>query len=149
MITRRSALCASSAALLATACPWPALAAPEVSRADAKAVRSVIEAQLAAFAADDAERAFGFAAPNIRATFGNADRFMAMVREGYPVVYRPASVAFLAPQPGNTEGLVLQQVRMTDADGAPWLVAYELERQSDQQWRITACVAVRAPGRTT
>lgn len=149
MNTRRSALCAGCAALLSAAYPFPARSAPEVSRAEAEAVRSVIEAQLAAFRADNAERAFGYAAPSIRATFGNADRFMAMVREGYPVVYRPASVAFLAPQPRNAKGLVLQQVRMTDADGAHWLVAYELERQSDQQWRITACVAVRASGRTT
>lgn len=149
MITRRSALGVGCAALLATASPLPARAAPEVSRADAEAVRSVVEAQLAAFGADDAERAFGYAAPNIRAMFGSADRFVAMVREGYPVVYRPASVAFLAPKPGSADGLVLQQVQMTDADGAPWLVAYELERQSNKEWRITGCVAVRTSGRTT
>ena len=60
------------------------------------AMRAVIEAQLAAFAADDAARAFSYAAPGIREVFGTPDRFLAMVRSGYPVVYRPASVTFLA-----------------------------------------------------
>ena len=37
---------------------------------------------------DDAKRAFSYAAPSIRAMFGTPERFLAMVRAGYPVVYR-------------------------------------------------------------
>ena len=44
-----------------------------VSAADARAVREVIEAQLEAFKRDDAARAFSYAAPGIRATFGTPE----------------------------------------------------------------------------
>lgn len=123
-------------------------AAPaDVAAADAKAIRGVIEAQLAAFAADDAHKAFSFAAPGIRAMFVTAERFLSMVREGYPVVYRPASVTFLKPE--RIETKLLQRVQMTDAAGAPWMVVYEMERQADRSWRIAACVAARGAARAT
>lgn len=124
----------------------PTLAA-DVPVADARAVRKVIEAQLAAFADDDAERAFSFAAPSIRESFGSADKFMTMVRKGYPVVYRPTSVRFLEPVLDG--GTLLQRVRMTDDIGVPWMVVYSLERQDDKSWRIAACVAARGDGRMT
>src|SRR4051812_41277878 len=66
-----------------------------ISEADAWSIRGIIEAQLAAFSADDAEVAFSFASDAIRKTFGTADKFLAMVKASYPVVYRPASVLFL------------------------------------------------------
>lgn len=141
MISRRITLLASAAACLG------AHAAPDVSAVDTKAVRAIIEAQLAAFAADDAERAFSYAAPGIRALFVTAERFLAMVRNGYPVVYRPASVAFLKPE--WIDGKLIQRVQMADAAGAAWMVVYELERQADKSWRIAACVAARAAARTT
>lgn len=122
--------------------------AAEVGTADARAVRAVIEAQLAAFAADDAERAFSYAAPSIRETFGTAERFMTMVRRGYPVVYRPTSVRFLEPVADGASAL-LQRVRMTDETGAAWMVVYALQRQDDRSWRITACVAARGEGLNT
>ena len=116
----------------------PALAMGEaVPAADARRVRAVIEAQLAAFRADDAARAYSFATPALRAQFGSAERFMAMVREAYAVVYRPASVAFLAPERAGEE--VLQGVQMTDADGRAWLAVYRLQRQPDRAWRIGGC----------
>lgn len=125
----------------------PPVRASEVARGDVKAVRQVIEAQLAAFAEDDAEKAFSFAAPSIRESFGTAEKFMAMVRRGYPVVYRPTSVRFLEPvMHGAT---LMQRVRMTDDLGTSWMVVYSLERQDDQSWRITGCIAARGDGRTT
>lgn len=125
----------------------PPVRASEVARGDVKAVRQVIEAQLAAFAEDDAEKAFSFAAPSIRESFGTAEKFMAMVRRGYPVVYRPTSVRFLEPvMHGAT---LMQRVRMTDDLGTSWVVVYSLERQDDQSWRITGCIAARGDGRTT
>ncbi|HEY2978601.1 MAG TPA: DUF4864 domain-containing protein, partial [Burkholderiaceae bacterium] len=97
----------------------PLQAATEVAPADAKAVRTLIESQLAAFASDDASKAYSYAAPAIQTMFGSADRFLAMVREQYPVVYRPASVSFL--QPEWIDGKLIQRVQMADAAGAPWL----------------------------
>ena len=83
-------------AVVAVAWAMPA-GATGLAGADARKVRAVVQAQLDAFAHDDAARAFSYAAPNIRAMFGSAERFRARVRHAYPVVYRPASVAFLVP----------------------------------------------------
>lgn len=121
--------------------------AAEVTSDDARSVRAVIQAQLAAFAADDAQRAFSYAAPKLRDMFGSADNFVAMVRSRYPVVYRPASVAFLKPE--RVEGSLTQGVHMTDADGVLWLALYRLERQRDKSWRISACQIVEATGSVT
>ena len=88
-----------------------------------------IEAQLAAFAADDADKAFSYAAPGIRALFITAERFLSMVREGYPVVYRPASVTFLN-QNGSTQA---DPAHSDDRLGRrPWMVVYEFEHPDRQ-----------------
>ena len=121
--------------------------AERVSAEDTQAVRAVVEAQLSAFAADDAKRAFSYAAPAIREMFGSPDRFLEMVRAGYPVVYRPASVVFLNPE--WVEGQLLQGVHMTDAGGALWLAIYRLERQPDKSWRIAGCEVQRSVGKMT
>jgi hypothetical protein len=118
-----------------------------ISQADAQGARAAIQAQLKAFAADDAQRAFSLATPQLRQVFGTPENFIAMVRRGYPVVYRPASVAFLKPE-RDGEALV-QAVHMTDADGVLWLALYHLERQPDKSWRISGCQVVEAKGQVT
>ncbi len=125
------------AALAGPAAVLPARAAT-VSRADARQVRQVIEAQLAALAADDAERAFSYATAALRRQFGSAEHFIAMVRGAYPVVYRPASVSFMQPEADGAA--ILQGVQMADAGGTLWLASYRLERQRDRHWRIAGCV---------
>jgi hypothetical protein len=126
----------------------PALARAEpVSASDTKAIRLVVEAQLEAFATDDAKRAFSYAAPSIRDMFGTPDRFLAMVREGYPVVYRPASVIFLNPE--WVQGQLLQGVQLTDSSGGLWLATYRLERQPDKSWRISGCDVQQSSGKMT
>ncbi len=130
------ALCALALAPLAHAAP--------LSAADELAVRSAVQGQLAAFAADDAPLAFSYAAPNVRDAMGSAAGFMAMVREAYPVVYRPASVAFLKPD--NRDGQVFQRVQMVDAAGEGWLATYSLQR-GGKGWLITGCVVVANKGR--
>lgn len=121
----------------------PALAAP-LTPADEKNVRATVQGQLAAFAADDADKAFSYAAPNIREALGTAAGFMAMVRNAYPVVYRPATVAFLKPE--SKDGQVIQRVQMLDASGDAWLAIYSLQREGTS-WLITACVVVANKGR--
>ncbi len=133
---RCAACLATSVALLAA---WvPTAHAESLVAADAKAVREVIEAQLTAFAKDDAVKAFSFAAPNIRKSFGTAINFMSMVRSGYPVVYRPASVTFLKTEGQDRQAL--QRVQMNDANGGAWLATYTLTKQKNNTWRITGCV---------
>jgi hypothetical protein len=122
-------------------------AEPRISDADAKAIRAVVQAQLDAFATDDGEKAFSYAAPGIRAQFGMPEVFMAMVREGYPVVYRPASVEFL---PASAErGKVFQRVRMTDAEGVVWVAHYAMEKQKNGVWRIAGCQLLRTNASAT
>ncbi len=134
----------SALALLVFQALLPAHAAP-FTAADEKSVRTVIEGQLAAFANDDATKAFSYAAPNVREAVGSAAGFLAMVRRDYPVVYRPASVAFLKPEGAGDE--VMQRVQMLDANGNSWLALYSLVRQKDKSWRITGCAVVENKGR--
>lgn len=122
----------------------PARAAP-LSAADEKSVREVVEGQLEALARDDADKAFSYAAPNVRQAVGTASGFLAMVRDGYPVVYRPASVAFLKPEGQGDQ--VIQRAHMLDAAGNSWLAIYSLQRQISKAWRITGCVVVKNKGR--
>ncbi len=124
-----------------------AVAAEGVSAADTRSVRAAVQGQLDAFAVDDAARAFSFAAPGIREMFGSAERFMAMVRTNYPVVYRHASAAFLVPE--SVGGEVIQGVHFTDGQGVLWLAVYRLQRQVDNIWRISGCQVVESHARTT
>ncbi|MDH4392031.1 MAG: DUF4864 domain-containing protein [Aquabacterium sp.] len=133
---RRQLLLGAGIALLAAASPAMAavLAPPE-----ARAVRAVVEAQLRAMADGDAERAFSYAAPAIRAQFGGAQRFMAMVASSYPMVIRPAATAFFQPTQ-DSDGDVLQVVQLRDGAGQRWRASYLLARQADGAWRIAGCV---------
>ena len=119
---------------------------PAVPAPSARAVQLIVRAQLDAFAADDAKRAYSYAAANIQQMFGTADNFMEMVRTTYPVVYRPASVTFLTPKPQGK--VVVQPVHMADGQGATWIAVYRLAQQKDKSWRIAGCVLVPNGGQT-
>ena len=119
--------------------------AEAVSAKDEKAVQAVVQSQLAAFAKDDADKAFSYAAPELRKNIGSSAAFMAMVKNSYPVVYRPTSVAFLKPEGVGED--VVQRVQMQDASGASWLAVYSLQRQKDKTWRISGCTVVENKGR--
>jgi hypothetical protein len=127
------------------ACTAMTASAAPLSAADERNVRAVVQAQLAAFASDDADKAFSFAAPNVRKAVGTSQAFIAMVRRDYPVVYRPASVAFLKPE--GKDGLVIQRVQMADPQGGSWLAVYSLQQQANKAWRITGCAVVENKGR--
>lgn len=135
--------------------PVGAAALPALSALDEKAVQKVIAAQLAAFAQDDAVKAFSYAAPSIRqAMQGDADAFIAMVRRSYPAVYRPASVVYLKPErlQASASGAeqVVQRVQIQDADGKAWVAVYGLERArkpKNSPWRINGCLLTPSQGR--
>jgi hypothetical protein len=136
-------------AMLCLLAPMPA-GAKTLAASDVSAVRKVVEAQLAAFAADDAERAFSYASRGIRAQFGDATTFMAMVRSGYPMVVRPAAVSFFLPQAesGAAPFTVRQDVQFRDREGRLWMATYTLERQADAGWRISGCTVVADNGKS-
>ena len=124
-----------------------ALPATTLSAEDEKNIRLVVQGQLDALAKNDAATAFSFAAPNVRDAFVTAPRFLDMVQRGYPVVHRPASVAFLKVEGKNM--LAFQRVQMTDQAGVPWLATYSLSQQKNGDWRITGCSVVANRGRMT
>lgn len=101
-------------------------------------VQQVVEQQLHALARQDASGAFALADPDMRTQFGNADTFLKTVREEYPMLMHPASVLFLKAE---TDGsIAVQKVRISDDAGAAWSLTYLLNRQQDNQWRISGCV---------
>jgi hypothetical protein len=148
--TLMTAALAASGALGSLATAQPATAAPAKALADAdvRAIRGVVEAQLKAFAADDAARAYALASPAIQAQFGDAPNFLRMVREAYPVVYRPAATAFFRPE-ATDDGSVVQVVQMRDQAGRAWLATYQLQRDASQRWRISGCVVLPDEGKAT
>ena len=116
--------------------------------ADERTVETLIREQIAAFGKDDGERAFTYAAPDIQKRFGDPVSFMAMVRKSYAAVYRPKSLNFLQPSwpAGQGEGVVLQGVEITDSSGGFWVATYQVERQTDGEWRIVGCALRRLTG---
>lgn len=109
---------------------------------DKKQTRAVIEAQLEAFKQGDSAKAFSYATPNIQTMFGDADTFMQMVRRGYDVVVRPASVRFVKFE---TDGMnALHAVQMIDRQKTLWNVYYVLQKRPDGTWRISSCETEKA-----
>lgn len=119
----------------------------ELTATDARAVRAVVEAQLKALAGDQAAKAFAYATPAIQAHFHDADLFMAMVRQSYPMLIRPAAVSYFKPEAGGGP-VARQSVQFRDRDGRLWRAVYALERQADKQWRIAGCAVAPDDGAT-
>ena len=136
---RRRAVIAALALCAATRLGW-AQVPSDPSAADRAAIRSVIARQIEAFRRDDAETAFGFAAPGIQQQFGTPGRFLDMVRRAYPAVHRPRAMEFTGLRLG--EGAVVQEVELVGPDGALQLALYTMEWDAAGAWRIAACTLV-------
>ncbi|WP_425084243.1 DUF4864 domain-containing protein [Ruegeria profundi] len=96
-------------------------------------IEANIAAQIQAFKADDFATAFTFASPNIQRLFGNPDNFGAMVRNGYPMVWRPSDVRFLELR--EVADALWQKVMITDGDGAVHILDYQMIQQ-ENGWKI-------------
>ncbi len=121
----------------------------DVVKPDAAAraeIMSVIESQVAAFRRDDAVSAFSFASPTIRAQFGDADTFLAMVAAQYRPVYRPRRLEFLDLK--SVDGRLVQRVLVMGPEGEFVMALYPMVRV-DGRWRINGCFLVRPPGQGT
>lgn len=99
-------------------------AAPVARAQDSAAIEAVISDQIAAFQGDDLVAAFTHASPSIRSIFQTPERFGQMVRQGYPMVYRPDSVRFLERR--EQGGFVVQRVMIGDAQGQLHLLEYQM-----------------------
>jgi len=106
-------------------------------------VTAVIQSQIEAFLADDFATAFSFASPGIKGMFGGPDRFGLMVREGYPMVWRPAEVQYLELR--TEGGFPAQRVLITDENGASHLLEYRMIPAGDG-WQIGGVRILQAAG---
>jgi hypothetical protein len=112
----------------------PALSAP-AQEARNPAIETIIQQQFDAFRADDVGTAFSFASPNIKGIFGTPENFGMMVRNGYPMVWRPAEVQYLELR--EVAGNLWQRVMVTDQAGRTHLLDYQMV-QTGQGWQINA-----------
>lgn len=120
---------------------WAGLVAG--AAAQSTEIEATIDAQVDAFLADDLVTAFGYASPRIRSYFRTPENFANMVREGYPMVWRPTLVRFLALR--EEDGSLWQRVLVTDADGVPHVLDYQMI-ELETGWKIDAVLLVPPPG---
>ncbi len=111
-----------------------------------RAIESVIQGQIDAFLEDDFATAFSYASPSIKGIFGTPDRFGQMVREGYPMVWRPSDVQF--GELREVAGRLWQRVIVRDADGRVHALDYNMIPTEDG-WQINGVQLLQAPGLTT
>lgn len=111
-------------------------------QAQEEPIRKTIQNQLDAFQADDFALAFTFASPTIKGMFGTADTFGAMVKNGYPMVYRPAEVEMLELR--EVAGNLWQRVRIVDQSGRVHLLDYMMI-ETPEGWQINAVQLLPAP----
>ncbi len=111
------------------------LRAQTATEAEAAQFRDIITAQIEAFRADDGPAAYTHAAPKIRQMFPTSDDFMALVKRGYPQVYRPEKFSF-GPVTDEMRGQPTQRVTIVDGKGKVWTALYGFEKQPDGTWKI-------------
>ena len=96
-------------------------------------IRNTIQDQIEAFKADDFDMAFTFASPMIQRFFRTPGNFGQMVRQGYPMVWRPADVRFLDLSAQG--GLKFQKVMIRDQAGVFHVLEYQMIKV-DGDWQI-------------
>ncbi len=109
-------------------------------------IEGVIGAQLEAFRADRFDQAFDYASPTIRDLFRTPETFGEMVRNGYPMVWRPGAVRYLDLR--DREGRLLQRVEITDATGQAHLLEYEMI-ELENGWKINGVRVLKEDGLST
>ena len=105
-------------------------------------IEGVISSQIEAFKQDDFEKAFTYASPMIQGIFGSPDRFGTMVRQGFPMVWRPADVTFQTQEMRGP--LAYQRVLIRDEKGVFHTLEYELI-PTETGWQINGVQFVQPP----
>ena len=116
--------------LLILACITSLSASADAQNSD---IEATIGAQMEAFKADDFATAFTYASPSIQGIFQSPEVFGGMVRNGYPMVWRPADVRFLELR--EIGGALWQKVQVTDSGGKTHILDYQMI-QLDSGWKI-------------
>ena len=103
--------------------------------------RAIVEQQFDAFQQDDGQAAYALAAPTIKDMFGDADHFMAMVRDHYAPVYRHRSADFGAFKESGDEASL--EATLVDNDEVVWTALYSFRRAPNGDWLISGCVLAK------
>lgn len=117
------------------------VAAPAFAQ-DTDAIESVISGQLDAFQDRDVDRAWEYAAPNIKSIFGDSGNFGMMVERGYPMVWDNTDVRFMDLREIN--GNLWQRVMIRDGSGALHFLDYQMI-ETARGWQITAVQLLPPP----
>ena len=117
-------------------------AAPAAHAQEAGILEGVIEGQIEAFRADDFAEAFTYASPMIKGLFGTPERFGSMVRNGYPMVWRPSDLRFLDRRVEG--GRVYQKLSVRGPSGRYHVLDYHMVETPDG-WQINGVQVLRAP----
>jgi ABC-type transporter MlaC component len=107
-----------------------------------KALSAVIEAQLAAFRAEDYAKAYTFAAAEIQGMF-DKDQFERMVKTGYPVIAHSTAAEFGLAIDSGDEAVV--SVKVSNGEKKSVTYQYHLIKQKGA-WRISGVSEVPAGG---
>ena len=120
-----------------------AIASEQTDKNVEETVKKVITSQLMAFKERNVEKAFAFAAPNIKRQFLNAENFGLMVKNGYPVIWRPKNYQFVKFSSNGTRSI--QRVLFRSTNDALLTYDYLLEKFSNE-WRIAGVIQVNKEG---
>ncbi len=110
---------------------------------ESPAINETIQSQIDAFRADDFATAFSYASPTIKGLFGSPDRFGLMVRNGYPMVWRPDEVQFLGLR--QQDGRLWQKVMVVDMAGNRHVLDYQMI-ETPEGWQINGVHLLPQPG---
>ena len=130
------------AAVLVLGLSWAAATSAEAVLSPEPGITATIDAQIGALLNDDFDGAFTYASPGIQGLFGDSERFGQMVRNGYPMVWRPAEVHYLALR--EVAGALWQRVLIRDQAGGVHLLDYQMV-QVDGNWRINGVHILQQP----
>jgi len=122
---------------------WPAIISAQEALTPETGIEATIGAQIEALRADDFAEAFTYASPNIQGMFQDSDNFGRMVRQGYPMVWRPGDVQFLELR--DEGGRLWQKVMIRDQQGRSFVLDYQMIETGDG-WRINGVQILDAPG---
>lgn len=122
---------------------WPVHVGAQDVHSPEAGIKATIGAQIDAFKSDDFARAFTYASPNIQGMFGSSENFGRMVRNGYPMVWRPGDVQFLELH--EEGGRIWQKVMIRDRQGKLFVLDYQMIETADG-WRINGVQILEARG---
>jgi hypothetical protein len=112
------------------------------SHAQDRGIEETITQQLEAFKIDDFGAAFDYASPTIKNIFRTPENFGAMVRQGYPMVWRPGVVTYLEQR--EIAGAIWQKVQIVDGAGRVHILDYQMI-QTAEGWQINGVQLLRQP----